>query len=275
MAEVRKITRITDTFSALSASMASAQIGITTDNILTSAGGSASSLGFKALSWKDTAGNLLAGVAMDQDASLKDVRIDTLAIGNAVTFDDNAFTLQDNGDNTKKFKFECSTVSAGATRTMTVPDANVTLAATTWQQDMTTNSFNLSIPDNTTSALVIEEGANAYMAFNTSNGNERIHIYKSVEISGNLDLTPLGAAVISVNDNTAIGVMFYAGGAPMLGICTSNGEEFTYHPHPLMIKARASSLTPYSTYGQLWTKTSGGSAGLWYTDISGTDTQIV
>ncbi len=52
----------------------------------------------------------------------------TLDNTNTVTLSDSLFTLQDNGDATKQLKFEVSGVSTGTTRTLTVPNANGTIA---------------------------------------------------------------------------------------------------------------------------------------------------
>jgi len=46
----------------------------------------------------------------------------------AVVTDDNGFRVRDNSDNTKQLAFECSGVSSGTTRTLTVPDENGTVS---------------------------------------------------------------------------------------------------------------------------------------------------
>jgi len=46
----------------------------------------------------------------------------------AQTFRDNKWTMTDNSDNTKAFVFEASSISTGATRTLTVPNSDGTLA---------------------------------------------------------------------------------------------------------------------------------------------------
>ena len=44
------------------------------------------------------------------------------------TFSDSIFRVQDNGDNTKQLAFECSGISTGTTRTMTVPNESGTIS---------------------------------------------------------------------------------------------------------------------------------------------------
>jgi|GEM_PF-4208771 len=62
----------------------------------------------------------------------------------AQTFRDNKFTITDDSDTTKAFVFEVSGVTTGTTRTLTVPNANSTLAvlglAQTFTADQTINS---------------------------------------------------------------------------------------------------------------------------------------
>ena len=46
----------------------------------------------------------------------------------AVVTNDNGFRIRDNSDNTKQLAFECSGISGSTTRTLTIPDANGTIA---------------------------------------------------------------------------------------------------------------------------------------------------
>jgi hypothetical protein len=58
-----------------------------------------------------------------------------------LTVNDSAFTVQDNADNTRKFKFEASGITAGATRTFTMPDATTTLVGTDTTQTLTNKTL--------------------------------------------------------------------------------------------------------------------------------------
>ena len=44
------------------------------------------------------------------------------------TFSDSTFRVQDNGDATKQLAFECSGITTGTTRTMTVPNNSGTIS---------------------------------------------------------------------------------------------------------------------------------------------------
>lgn len=86
-------------------------------------------------------------------------------LGNTTTFEttDSLFTLQDNGDSTKKLKFELAGISGSTTRTMTIPDSNGTLALT---------NNKLSVFAATTSAelagVISDETGSGSLVFNTS-----------------------------------------------------------------------------------------------------------
>lgn len=66
----------------------------------------------------------------------------TIGITNTVTLLDTLFRLQDDGDNTKQLAFQLSSLTTGVTRTLTVPDASLTLVGTTTTQTLTNKIVN-------------------------------------------------------------------------------------------------------------------------------------
>lgn len=77
---------------------------------------------------------------------------ETATVTGAKTFVDNAFVLADNGDNTKKLAFECSTIATGTTRTITAPDASGLAVVGSSANDNTSGTAaSLSLP--TTSVI--------------------------------------------------------------------------------------------------------------------------
>jgi hypothetical protein len=61
-----------------------------------------------------------------------------------LTITDSNLVVEDNADSTRKFRFEASSVSAGATRVLTVPDANMTLVGADTVQTLTNKTINLT-----------------------------------------------------------------------------------------------------------------------------------
>ena len=83
----------------------------------------------------------------------------------AVVTDDTGFRIRDNSDNTKQLAFECSGISGSTTRTLTVPDANGTIATqayvnakvTAEDLDVQTDSGNFDV-DLNSEALILTGG---------------------------------------------------------------------------------------------------------------------
>lgn len=62
-----------------------------------------------------------------------------------ITVRDNVLTIQDDGDNTKQFRFQASGVSAGQTRVLTVPDFDGTLATLSGNETFTNKTLSSPI----------------------------------------------------------------------------------------------------------------------------------
>lgn len=54
---------------------------------------------------------------------------------------DSTTSIVDDGDNTKQLKFQCSGITTGTTRTVTVPDADLTMVGTATTQALTNKEF--------------------------------------------------------------------------------------------------------------------------------------
>jgi len=100
----------------------------------------------------------------------------TSITSNAVVTNDNGFRIRDNSDNTKQLAFECSGISGSTTRTLTVPDANGTIATQAYVQtqitaedlDITTDDGNSIAIDLDSETLTLAGGAGIA---STSTGN--------------------------------------------------------------------------------------------------------
>lgn len=82
----------------------------------------------------------IVGLALTQSLTNK-------TFDNTTTFEtkDTLFTLQDDGDNTKKMQFQLSGITAGQTRILTVPDANITIVGAAATQTLTNKTFDDAI----------------------------------------------------------------------------------------------------------------------------------
>lgn len=65
----------------------------------------------------------------------------TLGNTNTISLKDTLFTLQDNSDTTKQAQFELSGITTGTTRTVTLPDANLTVVGTATTQTLTNKTL--------------------------------------------------------------------------------------------------------------------------------------
>ena len=65
----------------------------------------------------------------------------TLDNTNTITVQDDNFTIQDDGDNTKQLQIQASGITTGTTRTLTAPDENTTIAGTDATQTLTNKTI--------------------------------------------------------------------------------------------------------------------------------------
>jgi hypothetical protein len=64
---------------------------------------------------------------LDGVTSSIQTQLNSISAGAVSTVQDDVFAIQDDGDNTKQITFQASGITSGATRTITMPDSNVTL----------------------------------------------------------------------------------------------------------------------------------------------------
>lgn len=91
-----------------------------------------------------TGGNITfpqGGMTLLGNTTTQNVFNKTLDNTNQATLKDTKFTLQDDGDTTKKAVFQLSGITTGTTRTFTVPDASTTIVGTDTAQTLTNKSI--------------------------------------------------------------------------------------------------------------------------------------
>ena len=102
---------------------------------------------------------------LDGVSSAIQTQINNVTAGTLTVIDDDNFTLQDNADNTKKTQFQCSGITSGATRTLTVPDANDTIVVLAAAQTLTNKTLTSPVIDGTWSSYTTSTGKALVMGF--------------------------------------------------------------------------------------------------------------
>lgn len=102
-------------------------------------------------------------VGTDTTQTLTNKTIDNT---NTVSLKDTLFTIQDDGDTTKQARFQASGITTATTRTMTIPDADITIVGTANAQTLTNKTIsgasntitNVSLTTGVTGTLPIGNG---------------------------------------------------------------------------------------------------------------------
>ena len=92
-------------------------------------------------------------------------QIAAIEAGTIANIDDDNFTLLDNADNTKKAQFQCSGITSGATRTLTIPDSSDTIVGLAATQTLTNKTLTSPVIDGTWSSYTTSTGKALVMGF--------------------------------------------------------------------------------------------------------------
>jgi len=98
--------------------------------------------------------------------NLANTRWEILNVKPPTVFADNVFRIQDNGDATKQIAFEASGITTATTRTVTMPDANLTMVGTDTAQTLTNKTF--AVASNTFSMAPITNSLGADVSLNNT-----------------------------------------------------------------------------------------------------------
>jgi len=138
----------------------------------------------------------------------------------SLTVNDTFFVVQDDADNTRKFRFEATSITAGATRILTVPDADLTIVGTATTQTLTNKTL----------------GAFTISGTVAGGGNQinNVIIGTTTPLAG--AFTTLTASTSITNSGLTAGRVTYASTAGLL----ADSANFTYNGQQLTSSGSAS-----------------------------------
>lgn len=135
-----------------------------------------------------------------------------------VAMEDNSFFLVDESDNTKVLKFQLSGITSGNTRTVTIPDSDVTIGSGSVAADditagdanvsLTTTSGNVTIKASTSNSVILGVDANSDVTITTGvvtfDGTGGFQLYHAgANASANLTITEAGNSSLIINSSSA------------------------------------------------------------------------
>ena len=218
---------------------------------------------------------------------------------------DNAFNLKDNADNTKIAVFQCSTISTGTTRTVTIPDASGTMMLNLSDDTSPTLGGALAgggydITGLGTLSMTEQAAANADVAgdgqlwvltatpntlwFTDDAGTDfQVATLSGTETLTNKTLTSptftapvLGTPSSGTIDADNVTISNLAIGAEVSATLTADIEMAGYNLQNggvIFLAEQAAADADAAGEGQIWVKTATPNQ-LWFTDDTGTDFQV-
>jgi hypothetical protein len=134
-----------------------------------------------------------------------------------LTITDSSLVVEDNADSTRKFRFEASGITAGATRVLTVPDANMTIVGLDVSQTLTNKTINLA------SNTLIATSAQLAAAVTDETGSGSLVFGTSPTLSA-----PTLSGAVTLSAGTATGVAYLNGSKVLTsgGALTFDGTNF-------------------------------------------------
>ncbi len=151
--------------------------------------------------------------------------------------------------------------SAAATIATLAPGewAVITYDAAGWRamqySAATLSPTTISLTDNSATALVVTEGANAYLTFDTANSSESVRIHKVLELLGSgLDMSQ-GAAgqTLYLKDNEAAALAITEAANVYLQFVTTNAAEQVVVGKPLHLAGGIATASKFSSTEQTGT----------------------
>jgi len=223
--------------------------------------------------------NIQIGSAVAGSLGTTTINSPTLAFGatnTAINEKDSALHIQNAADATKQILFDASGITTGTTRTLTSPNASGTLPllslAQTWSAAQSFNSSDLVLNGSSSGTTVLNSGAAAGssvltlpIATDTLVGKATTDTLtnKTFDTAGTGNVFKINGTQITANTGTGSNVLATSPTlvTPNIGVATATSVNFG-----------GSAL---STYVQgSWTPTDGSGAGLVFTSVAGSYTQI-
>lgn len=152
----------------------------------------------------------------------------TIGVTNTVTLKDTLFTLQDDGDTSKQFAFQLSSISTSTTRTWTVPDASSTFVGTDTTQTLTNKT--LTSPTLTTPALGVATATSINgLIISTTTGTLTISNGKTVSLTATTTFAGTDGKTLTISNSGTIagGDAFTLAIAASKTLTVSNTLTFT------------------------------------------------